>query len=953
MSEPDTTKKRDRISKACQFCRSKKIKCDGATPCSHCKTSNNSQCFYPSNTERKPRTKKSVSKSSKSQNVGELEDRLGRLESLLSTLTDKMVPGGSSNGFNSISGPVIDTPQMQSVGSKSSDGYDESEDSSKEFSGGDYLDRNLTNTAYSDTFKRNPDPPSTQYGKTDDENGYDDTKEDSNIAQVFHISDHYYGSHSNFNIFSNKSLEWIFTKLPKQDSELLTPMGNLPIMFNLCLRTFKEVWFAPRSNDEELKRRLVEGWFPEDQSLVFDLIDCFDGIFLASDLCDSQSVRELFRTYYLNKKEPNPNRFKFSELLIMNISLALCISSVIDKRMSTTSNTDNSNGRTPNLFAYSTGDLIHLQTRFFSSSIYYYDMINVMSDGIKTIQAILLLIIYLETSWVKSTVNYILASIAVRFAQEIGLHRAESFVDLPLEEANFRRKIWWFCEYFDMEVCYRNGKPPLINPADVSTGNSKDIVDTMVKNNIPVNQSQGRLDELDPVLLSFILENKGFNSYIGHFLSVLTRIRAKSYSCLFSASSCNQSFKSIVNNINEINSDMFSMAEAISPSLKPRFYNDPDFNSSLIFSKQIHSGPYSIEIALTFHLTYFTHFMTVNRLISQIDNIEYKLKNREVLKFRNLALDSTRTILHIIRKLDRNSTPFSCINWSIFYPFGAFLTLLSNCLNRPQLAETADDINLLVDVSVNFFAFQLDNLNMNKALNSEVCKIYNQRESVSFIICTLMLNIGMRIIDSESDYNFVEDNSRIRGYLKNCEEVFPELFKRNKNTVVIGCAEEAGKTFHYDRLMGYPERSDPSSASSEDTVFTIPAGMLPGPTGYLTIPFEKPVSRGVANLQGQTPQSYGTSSFGGNDPANESSPGGFQRNSLSSLLQPTGTTPMAPFDANIAVRQGSFANNAPTPSKHLFSGFGLNNDGDINDSFERIFQVGSPNFFFDNNIGLQ
>ena len=45
--------------------------------------------------------------------------------------------------------------------------------------------------------------------------------------------------------------------------------------------------------------------------------------------------------------------------------------------------------------------------------------------------------------------NYTIITVTIRFAQEIGLHRAETYNNLDLEEATKRRKIWWFC-YFSI-----------------------------------------------------------------------------------------------------------------------------------------------------------------------------------------------------------------------------------------------------------------------------------------------------------------------------------------------------------------------------------------------------------------------------------------------------------------------------------------------------------------------
>lgn len=867
----DPPKKRDRVAKACVFCRKKKIKCDGMTPCSNCKTN---ECVYASQ-ERKPRVRKT--KMNKAQSILTLNDRLHKLETLLTSLTSHL--GDSLVAANSQDlGKLHDVLKVEN-----SDSFGSNVSLSKQTDISETYDSDVDDS-YDNESRASKSQSLTSLTKND--GGQNDS-----IQKTFYLSDQYFGSHSSFHIFSEKSLSWIYSKLPATHATLLVPLQNLPMIFALCMKSFNHIWFSPRPTDLQLKILSIKGWFPEDHKLIFDLIDCFDDVFLASSICSSSAIRQLFEKYYDNQLRLNESEavsFKRSELLIMNISLSLCISSVIDKRM-TSNNGSNNSGKPPKLFSYTTNELIQLQTRFFASAIYYYDMVSVMSEGLKTIQAILLLIIFLETSWIKSHVNYILASIAVRYAQEIGLHRLESFQRLSEEEADLRRRIWWFCEYIDMEICYRNGKPPLINQADVSTCSGKDLFYSMKKFN-----HNNKFDVLDPSLLQYILQTKGIEGYIKHFINLLTKLRAESYHCLFSASSCNYSFDDLIKTLEDLNGKMFEMSDAITPSLKPRFYNDPEFEDSLIFSNSFNDDNASMEYALTYHLSFFTHFMTINRLISQIDNVYINHDNSIVLNFRTLALNSSRTILHIVRRLGRKDIPFSCINWLIYYPVGAFLILISSCLNRCSSVETLNDVNLLIDVTLNFFAF---NQNVLNATNGpRYSKLYNQRESTTSLMCGLMLNIGLRIIESKSPYKFIENNNKLQQYFKDCQSVFPEVYKRRNMP--------PGRKINGHTLPNFQmESAEVDSVEvSPDSIFSLPSGMLPGKTGYFAVPFE----------------------------ASETSNDHKKGSDLSTI--PTSYAEDSPFS---------------------FAKIGFENEAEFNENLDQFFGgIATPNFFFDNNIGL-
>jgi hypothetical protein len=77
--------KRTRVSRACEACRTKKIKCEGSKPsCENCRA-NGLECVY-TESRRKPKAKKPT--------AGDIESRLGRLETMIETLNERLGGGG-------------------------------------------------------------------------------------------------------------------------------------------------------------------------------------------------------------------------------------------------------------------------------------------------------------------------------------------------------------------------------------------------------------------------------------------------------------------------------------------------------------------------------------------------------------------------------------------------------------------------------------------------------------------------------------------------------------------------------------------------------------------------------------------------------------------------------------------------------------------------------------------
>lgn len=63
--------------------------------------------------------------------------------------------------------------------------------------------------------------------------------------------------------------------------------------------------------------------------------------------------------------------------------------------------------------------------------------------------------------------------------------------------------------------------------------------------------------------------------------------------------------------------------------------------------------------------------MVINRFpfVVQTDKVD---AGSQILKFRNLSLDAARTILVLMKQVDKNTVESTFINWVIYYPIIAF-----------------------------------------------------------------------------------------------------------------------------------------------------------------------------------------------------------------------------------------------------------------------------------------
>ncbi|KAL1923404.1 uncharacterized protein VTP21DRAFT_8384 [Calcarisporiella thermophila] len=81
---------------------------------------------------------------------------------------------------------------------------------------------------------------------------------------------------------------------------------------------------------------------------------------------------------------------------------------------------------------------------------------------LSTVQALLLLTI--DTQLANNPENnYLYSSLAVRIAQELGMHRDSSKWKISRSESELRKRIWWICYVFDREISSASGRPLLIH----------------------------------------------------------------------------------------------------------------------------------------------------------------------------------------------------------------------------------------------------------------------------------------------------------------------------------------------------------------------------------------------------------------------------------------------------------------------------------------------------------
>lgn len=708
------------MAKACAQCSRKKIRCDGQPECANCRNSG-SECVYKGSKERKSRVKK----------VESISDRLSRLEELVLKIATKIDAPGV---YYSSSLPA---PQAGSPDSTKTSPYSDTQH---------YQSR-------STSFQN--EKPGTQFFQQC-KSIINESLDHSMKSSPARIMTHYKGSHFGFTIFSEKSTEYIRSKLLLEDYDITVPLLTFPYYFDAWQNAFQSVWSEPQVCASGDIAKLRQGVFPENKELVFELLRFYKHVHVANLICDSSTAINLFNSYYASKDSAQKLNTSYSELMLMSLILATCLSLATDREVMAASMC----GDCPSLSLLSTSQLVSLQEEMFMNSVYYYHRISAISEGFPSIQALLIMSIYLETSWVFSDVNFTLVSLAIRYAQDIGLHRFETSAHLLEPEQLARLKLLAVCQYMDVETCYRLGKPPLLTLED-------DSVIERIESRYDM-LFQGQLSQqLNASCIGCPLEDE---IMIFKVFRRLAQLRLMAFYKLFNRSLAFESVRDIQEIVDFLNTKLFEFLNSIDESVRPKFFNEPGFDDML---QKISSGLVFKNVsAMVLSMTYFSHLMTINRVPWQVIVEETINSSYEKPDFRRLSLDSARTILHLVRIIDRKTWPFLTLNWILIFPFLAAMNLCANCMNHTNDKETIKDLSLLIDVSLNFFGY------FGSIARDEVTRLHYMRFQLMDLLVRVILRIVIKVVEKQNNMNVLETNAVLKVHLEHVETEYPHIFKK-------------------------------------------------------------------------------------------------------------------------------------------------------------------------------
>lgn len=641
MSDDELSSKR--ISKACDQCRAKKIKCDGLDVCSKCLIKG-IECTY--NYVHKQRMRKNGSNVSKQKarrgrprkvttpavfirsdscstnhSAYALEDRLSRMEEMVKALVEKV----SSQSF-----VKDDNVRMDATPAN-------------------------TPSALLNTITKQASDNSSISGITSLSASEKRDMSGTNVSVVYES-----GAFLQTSMFllSPPGIKWIESTLknPKPVSSIVAIIKfAAPFEKNLLSE-----WVDPieQSKLNPLPKREII-------SVLFEYIKIS---ILITRVVDMDYLERLFQDYcnYRDKLIPEPE-FTYGEYLLMNSALLIGCTALIELMNTQPLSSHN----------FSMSDIRKVERDVFDNSIFYYHRCSVISHGIASVSGSVILAFYADAISL-SRAAFLIGSTAIRQAQQLGLHRDESYRGLTPPERTMRLRIWWTIYIFDKEMCFRWGHSPVINDDDVSAPPLPGTEAFWSFNERTENKTRDRMVYDIQTMLDGMIETDALEDLDLYINADYGFIISDVYRTLLSANSVKlSSAETIIATRDSLFKDLETWRTTLPSKVRPRSKYDGDFRDDFADLKNDLSPRNICWLVMisSYNIRYHHLRMIIGRTTSHyLCELELKKPGLQLNPTHlKLGLESARSVLDVACLVDSRFGNYA--NYLIFYPFNAFLTI--------------------------------------------------------------------------------------------------------------------------------------------------------------------------------------------------------------------------------------------------------------------------------------
>ncbi|EGV63312.1 hypothetical protein CANTEDRAFT_114606 [Yamadazyma tenuis ATCC 10573] len=369
--------------------------------------------------------------------------------------------------------------------------------------------------------------------------------------------------------------------------------------------------------------------------------------------------------------------------------------------------------------------------------------------------------------------------VLIRHAQALGLHRVHrNSSPLSQEQYDLHIRLWWYCEYIDISVCYKTGNSCLVSSNDVTTFRQLDAEFDSLSGPLTVKEHI-----INSHTIEHVRDKQFYQFYSSYFLISLNRIKRRSYESIFSAKAQmeNQSEEHFHRVIDNVCKELDELCRLADPGLRPKlpyqdFKDDHRLNPALQNGSKTNNLDFTMML---FRIDYLAHYLIIHRASMASKEKDVKRYNLHLSR----SVDCARAIVHIINGLntaDKRSVPKGTV---IYFALVGFMTLLANTVLHPNEANAMDDFKILQECTTGFFCSDGVFKNVNSHFN-----VYRFEQKACFcdLIVRIMMKLLLRVMSSQSKRDLGTELS-LSKYVGILEEYYPQLFaseddKQNPNS---------------------------------------------------------------------------------------------------------------------------------------------------------------------------
>lgn len=479
------------------------------------------------------------------------------------------------------------------------------------------------------------------------------------------------------------------------------------------------------------------------------------------NIVQSEELDVLFRRYH------DHERLSYSELLLINVTLLL--STWYDLNDGTFLKKDD-------LDAKQEEQLQTVEDNTLLNSMYHYHKVSLVCDGIKTIQGLLLLYQHVKAK-ISGEVSYNIFCIAVRFAQDMGLSRRETYQGLSTSDALQRLIIWYYCVSEDGQLSLSFSKPPLINPDDTDVLTDEYymefISEYLLPQVDPEAAEQRSVKTLEQAMTILLNHGEYVLFATSYYSNLLSRISHKIRRNFFSVNALtNKSFDEIVERILKVKQEL----EMWERGLPPSFSLDTYKQYLTIFEFKSRNGKSVPDIeylsahilALHYHHFYLTAVVNLFSCSFFIDN--KGAHHLSKYNISDLAQNHTNQVGDMcvrILLLWKNVSVIPNMLHGMLYNFftGAFVLLLM-VIKYCDEVQTAEHIKILCDL----YDYLMASGNLRLLTD-------NIKWNVSMFLYTFLLTLGIKCFNQKNSlassyqFNSARFESRFGELTQKCESI--------------------------------------------------------------------------------------------------------------------------------------------------------------------------------------